>query len=231
MNHVHARRTAGLRAQFHARVLRVLLLPAFALATFLALPGTVRADAADPAFWYATAPDGSPRIRVHFFWTKTCPHCQAAKPFMEALPARLPYVELASHPTDGDAGNARLQYATASALGADPTSVPAIFFCGESQIGYDDATTTGALLVQRLEQCLARLAADPSLLTKPVAVLAPASRGSPGAGSFVAIAIGAAFLGLVAAGVVLSKRAAAAKARSEAARREQRGDPRRKRRR
>lgn len=231
MNDVPANSCGDSGSTARSGVVAAALLAALALVACVAIPAIARANAADPAFWYSTAPDGSPRIRLHFFWTKTCPHCQAAKPFMEALPSRLPYVELVSHPTDGDAGNARLQYATASALGADPVSVPAIFFCGESQIGYDDASTTGTALVQRLEQCRARLAADSALLTKPVPVLATSARANSGAGSYVAIAIGVAFLALVAAGVVLSRRAAAAKARDEAARREQRGEAKRRRRR
>lgn len=204
-----------------------------ALCTLLlgaALPASAAPEAADPAFWYATAPDGSARIKLHFFWTTRCPHCQTAKPFMDELPARLPYVDLVSHPTDGDASAARLQYATASALGADPTSVPAIFFCGESQIGYDSAATTGAALVQRLDACRARLAADPALLTKPIAVIAPELRGSSGSGSGIALAIGAAFVALIVVGIVLAKKSAAAKARADEARRAQRPDGRKRRR-
>lgn len=202
----------------------VLCLALLGLALAWSSPARAAPEAADPAFWYATAPDGTPRIKLHFFWTNRCPHCQAAKPFIEDLPTRLPYVDVVSHPTDGDASNARLQYATARALGADPTSVPAIFFCGESQIGYDTAATTGAALVQRLDACRARLAADPSLLTKPVAVIEPAASAGAGPGTWVALAIGGVFLGLLALGVVLAKKSAAAKARADGARRAQRND-------
>lgn len=194
-----------------------------ALVLATSLPAHAAPDAADPAFWYATAPDGSARIRLHFFWTTRCPHCQAARPFVEGLPARLPYVDLVSHPTDGDASAARLQYATARALGADPTSVPAIFFCGESQIGYDDAATTGATLVQRLDACRARLAADPSLLARPIAVIAQDARAG-GGGTRVALAIGAAFVGLIVLGMVLAMKSARAQERADAARRAHRGD-------
>lgn len=199
----------------------IVALAATLLASALAPPARAEVtDAADPAFWYGRAADGSPTIKVHFFWTNRCANCRAAKPFMEALPERLPFVELVSRPTEGSPSNARLQYATATALGADPTSVPAIFFCGEAQIGYDDARGAGASLVRRLEACRARLAADPSLLTKPVPVIPKEQRASAdgGAGTVVAIVIAAAFVGLVVLGVVLSRRAAAAKARQAAAR-------------
>jgi hypothetical protein len=176
-------------------------------------------DPADPSFWYDTAPDGSPRIKVYFYWTTRCEHCRAARPFMEDLPNRLPHVELISRPTEGSATNSRMQYATASALGVDPVSVPAIFFCGEAQIGYDSASGVGAALIQRIEACRSRLVADPSLLTKPVAVVPKDQRKSSGSsgGSIAAIAIGVLFVGLIVAGVVLSRKSAAARDRAIAA--------------
>jgi hypothetical protein len=186
-------------------------------------------DAANPEFWYSTGPDGTPRIKVHFFWTSRCEHCRAARPFMEDLPARLPFVDLVSRPTDGSASNARLQYSTAQALGADPVAVPAIFFCGQAQIGYDSAATTGASIVQRLEECRQRLAAEPALLTQPVPVVPPERRAAAvdRTGTYVALAIGAVFVGLIVAGVVLARRAAAQRERTRAAKQ---GERRRRRR-
>jgi hypothetical protein len=166
---------------------------------------------------------------VHFFWTSRCEHCRAARPFMEDLPARLPFVDLVSRPTDGSASNARLQYSTAQALGADPVAVPAIFFCGQAQIGYDSAATTGASIVQRLEECRQRLAAEPALLTQPVPVVPPERRAAAvdRTGTYVALAIGAVFVGLIVAGVVLARRAAAQRERTRAAKQ---GERRRRRR-
>lgn len=177
-----------------------------------AAPAQAASDPADPAFWYGRAADGSPRIKVYFFWTSRCPNCRAARPFLEDLPSRLPFVELVSRPTEGSAANARLQYSTAKALGADPTSVPAIFFCGEAQIGFDEATGVGASLVRRIEACRARLAADPGLLTAPVKVIPRDQRSDAdnGGGIFAAVLL-AAFMAMIVVGVVLSRRAAAAK--------------------
>jgi glutaredoxin len=206
-----------------------LLLAACAWASIAAAQSGDSLDPANPAFWYSTGADGAPRIKVHFFWTSRCEHCRAARPFMEDLPARLPYVDLVSRPTDGSASNARLQYSTALALAADPVSVPAIFFCGQAQIGYDSASSTGASIVQRLEECRARLAADPSLLTKPVSVVPAAQRESSAdrTGTYVAAGVGIAFVGLIVAGVVLSRRAAAQRERARTAKQ---GERRRRRR-
>lgn len=180
---------------------------------------TAADDPADAAFWYSTAPDGSPRIKVFFYWTTRCEHCRAARPFMEELPQKLPFVDLISRPTEGSATNARLQYMTATALGADPVAVPAIFFCGEAQIGYDSAAGVGAALVQRLEACRARLVADPSLLTKPLPVIPKERRAKSGEGgaSVAALVIGALFVAMILAGFVLSRKTAAAKERAIAA--------------
>jgi thiol-disulfide isomerase/thioredoxin len=201
------------------------------LAAFLS-PGTAAAadDPADAAFWYSTAPDGSPRIKVYFYWTSRCEHCRAARPFMEELPQKQPFVDLISRPTEGSATNARLQYMTATALGADPVAVPAIFFCGEAQIGYDTAAGVGAALVQRLEACRSRLVADPSLLTRPLPVIPKERRAQSGSGggSVAAIVIGALFVALVLAGIVLSRKTAAAKERAIAAKKGDKGKRRKK---
>lgn len=213
---IHARRR--LRVGFPLRGLLALALAI--LATALPFEAAVAADdPADAAFWYSTAPDGSPRIKVYFYWTTRCEHCRAARPFMEELPAKLPFVDLVNRPTEGSATNARLQYMTATALGADPVAVPAIFFCGEAQIGYDSAAGVGADLVRRLEACRARLAADPSLLTKPLPVIPKERRAKSGesGGSIAAIVIGALFVAMILAGIVLSRKSAAAKERAIAA--------------
>ena len=203
-----------------ARALAVAALTFLAAVAVAPAPAVAQiTDPADPAFWYGRAADGSPTVKIYFFWTSRCPHCRAAKPFLEGLPGKLPYVELLSRPTEGSAANARLYASAARALGADPTSVPGILFCGQAQIGFDDASGVGASLVQRIADCRARLVADPSLLTKPLAVIPveQRARSGGGAGSTVAIIIGLAFVGLVVAGVVLSRRAAAEKARALAA--------------
>jgi hypothetical protein len=198
------------------RALAALLL---AVLAFVPVQGALAADdPADQAFWYSTGADGSPRIKVYFYWTTRCEHCRAARPFLEDLPNRLPFVDLVSRPTDGSATNARSQYATARALGADPVAVPAIFFCGEAQIGYDSASGVGADLVRRLEACRSRLAADPALLTKPVAVVPEDQRATSGSGgSGAAIVIGALFVAMILAGIVLSRKSATAKERAIAA--------------
>ena len=74
-------------------------LRAIALALLLALAATARAAGPDSdEFWYGTAADGTPTVRLYYFYSPTCPHCQAAKPFVEALAARSPWLELQKYP-------------------------------------------------------------------------------------------------------------------------------------
>ena len=56
----------------------------------LAAATNFAASAPPEEFWYGTNPDGQATVRLHFFYTPTCPHCQAAQPFVTELQQRLP---------------------------------------------------------------------------------------------------------------------------------------------
>ena len=80
---------ASLRRKF-ASLLAVLLAFAFPACA-----------AEDP--WLLPGPDGKPQVRLYFFWSLTCPHCETARPFVETIPMRRPWValhslELSRHP-------------------------------------------------------------------------------------------------------------------------------------
>lgn len=140
---------------------------AFAAALFaprLAQAAPTAAESAQPAFWYGTAADGTPSVKLYFFWTPTCPHCRAAQPFVADLRARLPWLEIVSLPVKDNPTNARLYYETAQRLGVEAMSVPGFLFCRKVEIGYDTAETTGAYLERELRQCRDRIVADPSAM-------------------------------------------------------------------
>lgn len=129
-------------------------------------------DPAQPSFWYGRADDGTPTVKLYYFWSPTCPHCQAAKPLVESLPERLPWVELVSLSVKDNPQNARFYYDTAKSIGAEALSTPGFLFCRQAEIGYDTAETTGAYLVQQLEACRAKILADPAAMNAPVASVA-----------------------------------------------------------
>jgi thiol-disulfide isomerase/thioredoxin len=112
--------------------------------------------AADPKsdeFWFGTAADGTPVVRLYYFYSPTCPHCQAAAPFIDELKARWPWLEVQKYSVKDDRKNARFYYETALSLGTKALSVPGFVFCRQVLIGYDTAETTGAEIAAALESC------------------------------------------------------------------------------
>ena len=122
------------------------------LGLLLLIPAAASAE--DP--WLRSGADGQPEVQLYFYWSRTCPHCTAAHPYVDAIPQARPWVklhalELSSHPE-----NLRQYQAMAQALGEEAASVPAWLFCGEMHVGWDGDETTGATLRQRLDACRAR---------------------------------------------------------------------------
>ena len=66
------------------------------------------------------------QVHLYFFWTSTCTHCQAARPFVEALPARHPWLVLHSRNLTTDPNAADAYVAMAESLGQEASSVPAL---------------------------------------------------------------------------------------------------------
>lgn len=134
-------------------------------------------EAPEPA-WATRTATGEPRILLYFFWTRSCPHCRQARPFVEALPAEYPWLELRSHDISRDMAAGLLYTRLAEALGQPASSVPALLFCGTMQVGFDRPETTGQALRRQLEDCYrqqVRASANASSVAEPVAPVAPAA--------------------------------------------------------
>jgi hypothetical protein len=132
---------------------------------------TARADATDPTldqYWYSTNAAGEPVIRLYYFYSPTCPHCQAAKPWLDELPQRMPWLEIQRLTIKDNRKNARQYYETARSLGVEALSTPGFIFCRQVRIGFDTPETTGSDLEQEIEECRARrLAGEPDPLAAP----------------------------------------------------------------
>ena len=133
-------------------------MPLIRLLALLALlsAANLAAAAADPKkdeFWYGSAVDGTPVVRLYYFYSPTCPHCQAAAPYIDELQARWPWLEVQKYAVKDNRANAKFYYETALSLGTKALSVPGFIFCRQVLIGYDDAQTTGAEIAQALETC------------------------------------------------------------------------------
>lgn len=124
-------------------------------------------------WWLTRTATGELRLHLYFFWTRTCPHCRQAQPFVAALPADYPWLELHSHEISQDMAGA-LHYARmAEALGETAHSVPALLFCGRMLTGFERPETTGQQLRQQLEECYRRFA-QPAAAPEPAPTVAPA---------------------------------------------------------
>jgi thiol-disulfide isomerase/thioredoxin len=113
------------------------------------------AGAAEPpeTFWYGRDADGGPTVVLHYFYSPSCPHCQVAGPYLDALDGELPWLELRKYSVRDSRDNARLYLDTAASLGVEVQSVPGFIFCRQLRVGFDSEETTGAELREALEAC------------------------------------------------------------------------------
>lgn len=125
----------------------------FALLFILAATSRATPDSADDSFWYGAPESAGTAVRLHYFYSPTCPHCQAAQPFIDSLPERFPWLQLQKYSIKDNRANARLYYETARSLGVEALSVPGFMFCRQVLIGYDTAATTGEDIARALESC------------------------------------------------------------------------------
>ena len=131
--------------------------------------GAETPDTTSDGFWYGTSADGAPTVRLYYFYSPTCPHCQAAKPFLDDLAGRKPWLEINRHAVKDNPENARFYFETAKSLGVEALSVPGFVFCRTVTIGYDSATTTGAELERAIDACHAERVANPGAAAGPAA--------------------------------------------------------------
>ena len=109
--------------------------------------------------WFQRGADGVVTVDLYFFWSRSCPHCQRARPDIEAMAARLPWLRLHEHEVSGDPANAVLYRDMARQLGQEASSVPAFLYCNTMETGYDEQGLVAAYLEERLLQCRASLQA------------------------------------------------------------------------
>lgn len=138
--------------------MRALLLLAAALLACAPTPPGV--DDAPPPVWVRSGAGGETRVALWFFWTRSCPHCQAARPALAALAEELPWLDVNAIELDGPPALDRYR-ALAAAAGAEASAVPAFVYCGRMRVGFDPARTPAALR-DDLERCRAEARAAPS---------------------------------------------------------------------
>lgn len=128
-----------------------------------------------------TTDDGGPTL--YFFWGDGCPHCAAAKPFLEDLAARYPDLAVRDFEVYSDMEGREAFVAMAAAFGFEPSGVPTFFLGEDSWVGFSESTI-GAQIEAAVAQCVAAGCPDAGagVLTQPddaPAVADPTTGGSP----------------------------------------------------
>ncbi|MCS6114094.1 cytochrome C biosynthesis protein [Shewanella baltica] len=112
---------------------------------------TAPASSADQTWHYVNA-QGELKIKLYFFWSKTCPHCAEAHPFIDSLPQKYPWIELESHMVS-DPGVQDIWQTIAAKTTTEARSVPYMASCEKAVVGYSSEAVTGEFLVNRLKNC------------------------------------------------------------------------------
>jgi thiol-disulfide isomerase/thioredoxin len=115
--------------------------------------------------WYSIGSEGQKEIHLYFFWSKTCPHCRRAKPFVATLEKDYAWLKIHNYELTNSQENIDLYIEMTSSLEENANAVPAFLFCEKLYTGYDNETGMGTFLKRQLETCYQ--AAHPELVTLP----------------------------------------------------------------
>lgn len=119
----------------------------------------VSADEGVPQSWVTVDDKGELKVDLWFFWSEHCPHCQDARPHVEALPEALPWLRLHSLKLEGHPEHVARYKFLANRVGGEARSVPAMLFCAQMMVGWESNDTTGKHLREGLRDCHAQIAA------------------------------------------------------------------------
>ncbi len=115
--------------------------------------GKATADTGLPeTVWLKQDEQGQARIQFYFFWSKKCPHCLEALPYIKKLAADNTDIDLHAMQLVGEQQNVRYYQQLASSLGKSARSVPAFLLCQNMQTGFT-AAITPAQIEQLLSEC------------------------------------------------------------------------------
>jgi len=150
--------------------LKLLLARLVLSAMALLLIAAAQAQTPRETLWGRTDADGAVQVKLHFFWTTTCPHCAKARQFLEPFAADNGWLDIVSYEVSGSPANRGAFGMMAAMLGEEIRGVPSFFLCGEMIVGFDSDETTGAMLARRAEACRASLeqALTPAPASAPV---------------------------------------------------------------
>lgn len=86
-----------------------------------------------------TPQPAKPQTSIYFFWGDGCPHCAAAKPFLQSLVDKNPQLKLIAYEVYFVPENFEIFLKVAAAYGFEPHAVPTIFIGDQYWEGYADS--------------------------------------------------------------------------------------------
>jgi hypothetical protein len=108
--------------------LLLLMFSTWAQATASTLPETT---------WITTNEQNENVVHLYFFWSKKCPHCLEALPYIEILADGEGWLQVHSYQLVGEPENVRRFQIMARSVGGEAQSVPGFVFCNTMLTGFD----------------------------------------------------------------------------------------------
>ena len=124
-----------------------------AILPILLIPFFTTAIAEPESIWHHTLDDGRIQVKLWFFWSEHCRHCQEARPVIEQMSRQNDWLKLESRELVNSSQNRKLFSELGNRFGKQAKSVPTFFFCNTMMVGFDSKETTGEFILQRLIQC------------------------------------------------------------------------------
>lgn len=125
----------------------------YLLITLLLVSFTVPVYATNEQTWYSKSIEKQPVVNLYFYWSKKCPHCLEAVPFIEQLDKKYDWLHVFSRELTEHPEYIEKYIAMASSLNQEAQSVPAFMWCGQMFAGYDNPDNVGKYLEQSLVSC------------------------------------------------------------------------------
>lgn len=101
----------------------------------------------------STADHKTNEVTLYYFWSRYCPHCIEAKPFINNLSKTYPWLTVHSYDLIGNKTNQKLYVQMAEQVNQSANSIPAFIFCNQMIVGYDKAESSGKELEEKLLAC------------------------------------------------------------------------------
>lgn len=101
--------------------------------------------------WY-TVDNNKVTVHMFLFWSQSCNKCAEARPFIDSLRKNYSWLKIHEYEINTNPENRDLYQRFAQSLKQQAGQVPAFFFLGKMQIGYDSYQTTGKYITHTLER-------------------------------------------------------------------------------